>query len=107
MSNESKHDLIIKKRIEKRKQEMFEKAEKELNQTMTNTIYGTMTNPDKGGRNYLLYKINFDIKSMKAIIEDYIILEQKVIGVQFPIEQQNLKYYYDKSTKVGKKNENK
>lgn len=96
---------IMKNRYEKRKQEMVTEAKAEIKSKLNETCYTVCTDPELGGRNYLVVKINFDIKTMKAIVEDYATLDQKVIGMRYPIDQDQIKYYYDQSKKRGKKDE--
>lgn len=107
MSKTSKQSAedIMKKRLNKRKEEMVTAAKKDLDQKLTNICYTVVTDPDKGGRNFLLVKLKFDIKTMKALVEDYVNLDQKVIGMKHPLEQENLKYYYNQAKKAGEKNE--
>lgn len=87
---------IMQKRIEKRKEEVAQEAKQELKESLSTECYAVTTDPDKGPRDFLLVKLKYDIKTMKAIVEDYVELEEKIIGLRFPIEQENLKYYFDK-----------
>jgi len=66
---------------------------------LTNEVYVVTENPDKKSKEYLIVKIKYDIVSKKAIIEETKKLDQKVIGMRFPIEQENLKYYFNKGAK--------
>jgi len=102
-TNKEEVEDIMKKRFEKRKEEMVEKAKDEIKSKLNETCYTVCSDPEKGGRSYLVVKINFDIKTMKALVEDYAALDQKVIGMRFPVEQEQIKYFYDQSKKKGKK----
>lgn len=62
-------------------------------------VYVVTENPEKKSKEYLIVKIKYDIVSKKAIVEDTKKLDQKVIGMRFPIEQENLKYYFNKGAK--------
>ena len=94
---------IMKKRLEKRKEEAVEEARQELEETLQTECYVVTNEPNKGPRDFLLVKLKYDIKTMKAIVEDYVVLEEKVIGLRFPIEQDNLKYYFDKLKKAQRR----
>lgn len=94
---------VMDKRLEKRKQEMADEARSEVQVNMDNTCFTVVQQPDKKGRYFLLAKINFDVKTMRAVVEDYVELDEKVIGMKYPIDQQNLKYYYTKIKKKGDK----
>lgn len=90
---------IMKKRMEKRKEEVAEESKQELKESLSVECYAVTTDPDKGPRDYLLVKLKYDIKTMKALVEDYVVLEEKIIGLRFPVEQDNLKYYFEKLKK--------
>lgn len=78
----------------------FKTEKPELN----SIVYASVVNPDLGGQNFLLVKIKFDIVSGIAEIEGSEVLEQRVIGMRFPLDQENLKHYYEKSKEAkGKK----
>jgi hypothetical protein len=100
-SNKDELDEIMKKRFEKRKEDMYQEAKSEIKTKLSETCYTVSQHPEKSGRNYVVAKINFDLKTMKAVVEDYKVLDQKVIGMRYPMDQDQIKYYYDKSAKMG------
>lgn len=97
--SKNKAEEIMKKRLAKRKEEAEQSVEKEIKESLTQEAYVVCKKPDTKTNNFLLVKIKYDIITMKAIVEDYVDLEEKVIGMRFPIEQGNLKYYFDKLKK--------
>lgn len=66
---------------------------------LTNEVYVVTENPDKKSKEYLIVKIKYDIVSKRAEVVESRKLDQKVIGMRFPIEQENLKYYFNKGVK--------
>ena len=104
-SNKDELEQIVKNRMEKKKEELVEKAKQEIKANLTETSYTIIEDPYKKGRNFLIVKLKFDIKTMKALVEDYVELTRKEIGIQFPYEQDMLKHYYDRSKKIGGNNE--
>lgn len=96
---------LMEKRYNKKKEEMAKEAKKELDQKLSNICYTVLQDPNKKGRNFLLARIKFDVNSMRALVDDYVQLNERVIGLKYPVDQENLKYYFDKAKKKGEKSE--
>lgn len=76
---------------------------KETNEETKETqleCYVTTPNPYKGGRNYVILKINYSLQTQQAYVVDIRELHQKEVGMAFPLEQENLKYFYEKSVSI-------
>lgn len=86
---------IMQKRIEKRKEEAAQEAKEEFKESLSNECFVVTNTPDKGPKDFLLVKLKYDIKTMKAVVVDYVELEQTIIGLRFPKEQETLKYYFN------------
>lgn len=103
----SKKDEGLLKLLEKKAKELSGEdkvqTSEEDTRELVNIVYAAVPDGKKTGNNYLLVKLKFDIVSMTAIIEGTQELEQKVIGMKFPLEQENLKYYYEKSKTAKEK----
>lgn len=92
-------ELIIQKRSAKRKQEFEEKQKAKVVEELNQVCYTAVEDPEKKHTKYLVVKIKYDIKTMKAIVEDMAPLEQDVIGKRFPLDQEQLEVYYKKGKK--------
>ena len=103
MSEKSTIKTLLERQVVKEKDSM-----KDLN--LDNTVYVPVR---KQNKDYLI-KIDFtlDIENeciieskTVAVIDSVIVLDQKVIAKKHPIDQLNLKYYYEKGKKLEVKNE--
>lgn len=100
-SSKEELDSIMKKRFEKRKEEMVEKEKAEVKEELKTICYTVCEHPENDTK-FVIAKIIFDLKTMKSLVEDYVDLEQKVIGKRYPMDQDQIKYYYDRKKKENK-----
>ncbi len=93
---------LMEKRYNKKKEQLATKAKEEVKQEMQNNCYTVLQDPDSKSRQFLIAKIKFDVKTMKAVVDNYVKLDQDVIGLRYPVQQQDLEFYYKQANKKEK-----
>ena len=100
ISNAEKVKQLLAQKGEEVQEKKEEAKKVEELESLPEVVYVVQTNPKLKGRNYLISKLKYDIVSKKALVVETRTLVQKEVGMRFPTEQQNLKYFYEKSAKL-------
>lgn len=98
---------LREKLFNRKQQEMTEEATVAVEQANptdeSRYVIDVIPDPNRGGRYYLMVKIEFDIVTRKAKVVDVREFDDKVAGLSIQIEKENRKYLYERRTR----NENK
>jgi hypothetical protein len=97
------------KLFDKKKKEVIENAVKqeeikvkEVVDSLEHTAYTIIEDESKKGRHFLIAKIKFDINSGKIVMEEVREFEDKAAGLTFVMNNNNLKFLFDKNKRRGK-----
>ena len=100
-TNVEKVEELMKKRAQENEEQKQESKPQKVKEPLDQVVYTVIVDKEKGGNNFLIAKIAFNYETKDARVESISELSQKVIGMRFPVEQENLKYYYEKNKKIG------
>lgn len=100
-TNVEKVEELMKKRAQENEDQKQETKFEKVKEPLDQTVYTVVIDKEKGGNNFLIVKLNFNYETKEAKVESVADLSQKVIGMRFPVEQENLKYYFQKNKKNG------
>lgn len=100
---------LREKLFNRKQEEMAQEATAAVEQANPSTatdkrhVIDVIPDPNRGGRYYLMVKIEFDIVTREAKVVDVREFDDKVAGLSIQIEKENRKYLYERRTR----NENK
>lgn len=95
MSNKKDKIQELKEKIKQRNKKQ---DEKEFEKTLDSEIFAVHNK----GREFVILKIKYDYDSGEIKIVNEVELRQKVVGLQFPMEQKTLRFYYEQSRQENK-----
>lgn len=99
--NKEDVDNLRKKLFDKKKELQVAESTKKLDERLGSTAYTIVQNPDKRGRNYLIVKFKYDVKTKQCAIVGVKNFRDTAAGMSFIMNLNNLETLYNKNKGEG------
>lgn len=100
--NKDEVESLRKTLFDRQKELQIEEAATKLAEKLDRVAYTVITDNSKKGRHFLIVKIKFDIDSLESVIEEVREFEDKAAGLAFVMNNDNLKFLFNKNKRREK-----
>jgi len=95
--NKDTIDELRKKFFDKKKELQVENANKSLLDELPEEGFFIAQDPEKKGRNFVIFNFKFDVTTKKIIMDEVRVLVDKTVGLASTMSLNNLKIIFDKN----------
>jgi len=95
--NKDTIDELRKKFFDKKKELQIEEANQDILKDLPNEGYFITHDPDKKGRNFVIFNFKFDVNTKKIVMDEVREFEDKIVGLSFTMNSNSLKILFDKN----------